>query len=282
MAYHLRVARPVSDLARSTDLYCRGLGLSVLDRFEDHEGFDGVMLGEPGADYHLELTHCRAARVLPTPTAEDLIVLYVPDLADWRDRCAAARAAGFEPVTSFNPYWEALGRTFRDHDGYRVVLQRARWPSAPAAPVRVRRARPADRDALVDLWERSVRATHHFLTPHDVTTLRPLVAAELANEGFGWWVAESAVGQPLGFLGFASDAIEGLFVDPDHAGQGVGRGLVEHAQNLAGGAALTVDVNEQNAAGARFYEKLGFTIVGRSPTDASGRPFPLLHMRRQR
>jgi hypothetical protein len=26
-------------------------------RFEDHAGFDGVMLGEPGAPYHFEFTH---------------------------------------------------------------------------------------------------------------------------------------------------------------------------------------------------------------------------------
>ena len=36
-------------------------------------------------------------------------------------------AAGFTPVPSFNPYWDRLGRTFADRDGYRVVLQRAAW-----------------------------------------------------------------------------------------------------------------------------------------------------------
>jgi putative acetyltransferase len=29
-----------------------------------------------------------------------------------------------------------------------------------------------------------------------------------------------------------------------------------------------------------FYEALGFSVVGRSPTDGGGRPFPILHMRR--
>lgn len=51
------------------------------------------------------------------------------------------------------------------------------------------------------------------------------------------------------------------------------------AQRLSTGA-LAVDVNEQNEAGLRFYEALGFTVVGRSPTDTGGRPFPLLHMKR--
>jgi hypothetical protein len=37
------------------------------------------------------------------------------------------RAAGFAPVTSFNPYWDVDGVTFEDPDGYRVVIQQASW-----------------------------------------------------------------------------------------------------------------------------------------------------------
>ena len=69
MAHHLRIARPVSDLARSVDMYCRGLGCIVLGSFEDHDGFDGVMVGAPGSQYHFEFTHCRAHPVRPTPTS---------------------------------------------------------------------------------------------------------------------------------------------------------------------------------------------------------------------
>jgi putative acetyltransferase len=46
------------------------------------------------------------------------------------------------------------------------------------------------------------------------------------------------------------------------------------------GGDLTVDVNEQNPAAVGFYEAVGFVVVGRSPLDDAGRPFPLLHMRR--
>jgi ribosomal protein S18 acetylase RimI-like enzyme len=54
---------------------------------------------------------------------------------------------------------------------------------------------------------------------------------------------------------------------------------VAHAQQLRDGD-LTVDVNEQNPAARGFYEALGFVVVGRSPLDEGGRPFPVLHMRR--
>ena len=143
----------------------------------------------------------------------------------------------------------------------------------------VRPARAEDRERLLKLWERSVRATHHFLEDSDIVALRPLVAEELASDVVDWWVLLSAKEALVGFLGFASNTIEGLFIDPDHHGQGGGKFLVAHAQSLGAGA-LAVDVNEQNEAALRFYKALGFLVVGRSPTDAGGRPFPILHMKR--
>lgn len=127
---HLRIARPVGDLTRSVAMYREGLGLVELGRFSDHDGFDGVMLGRPGADHHFEFTSCRTHPVRPQPTPEDLLVLYVPDPGAWRERCAALLAAGFTEVEAFNPYWHHNGRTFVDGDGYRVVLQRAPWPES--------------------------------------------------------------------------------------------------------------------------------------------------------
>jgi catechol 2,3-dioxygenase-like lactoylglutathione lyase family enzyme len=130
MTLHLRIARPVSDLARSRDMYCRGLGLRVVESFENHEGFDGVMLGIEGANSHFEFTHCRTHPVAPAPTPEDLVVLYVPEEAEWKAKCTSMLAAGFKQVASFNPFWDIRGRTYEDPDGYRVVLQQAEWSSA--------------------------------------------------------------------------------------------------------------------------------------------------------
>lgn len=143
----------------------------------------------------------------------------------------------------------------------------------------VRPAQAEDRTRLLELWERSVRATHHFLQDSDVIALRPLVAEALAGDALDWWVLLSSEGALIGFLGYATDTIEALFIDPARSRQGGGRFLVAHAQRLAGGA-LAVDVNEQNVAARQFYEALGFAVVGRSPTDSGGRPFPLLHMKR--
>jgi catechol 2,3-dioxygenase-like lactoylglutathione lyase family enzyme len=132
MIPNLRIARPVRNLARSTEMYCRGLGLTILGSFRDHDGFDGTVLGDPSSRYHFEFTYCHTHSVAPTPTAEDLVVLYIPEKSEWLASCSNMLVAGFKQVASFNPYWEARGRTYEDPDGYRTVLEQAEWGNQSA------------------------------------------------------------------------------------------------------------------------------------------------------
>ena len=127
MPPHLRIARPVSNLFTTKTMYCAGLKLSVIGRFENHEGFDGVMLGHSDSNYHFEFTYCRSHPVQPCPTQEDLAVFYIEPLPEWEAACSTMLSAGFKQVRSFNPYWDHCGQTFEDHDGYRVVLQNGGW-----------------------------------------------------------------------------------------------------------------------------------------------------------
>jgi putative acetyltransferase len=146
-------------------------------------------------------------------------------------------------------------------------------------PAHIRRVRSTDPKALLSLWERSVRATHHFLDEADVSFYRPLVADFLCRRALDLWVLTNHQDAPIGFIAFAANRIEALFLEPTCHGQGYGRLLVAHAQERLGGA-LAVDVNEQNVAALKFYGALGFVVVGRSPIDDTGRPHPLLHLRR--
>ena len=123
----LRVARPTDRLDEVVRFYSVGLGLSVLDSFQDHEGFDGTMLGHPGAPYHLEFTRKHGHRVGRAPTQDNLLVFYLPDAGEWERAVARVEKAGYKSVKAFNPYWDKKGKTFEDPDGYRVVLQNASW-----------------------------------------------------------------------------------------------------------------------------------------------------------
>lgn len=139
----------------------------------------------------------------------------------------------------------------------------------------IRQATNADHPKLLNIWLRSVRATHHFLQESDIEALLPqlrdiyLPAVEL-------WVAVDAEDCPLGFIGLNENHVEMLFIEPDLRGKGIGRALLDHARSSR--SQMSVDVNEQNPEAVRFYLHYGFVQKGRSPLDGEGRPFPLLHL----
>ncbi len=140
----------------------------------------------------------------------------------------------------------------------------------------IRRSRPEERDALVDVWLRAVRATHDFLREEDVAFYLPLVR-DGALPGLEVWVLEDDAGRPVGWMGLAGAKVEALFIAPEFHRRGGGAALIAHARRRHG--ELTLDVNEQNDGARRVYAALGFREEGRSPLDGSGRPFPLLHLR---
>jgi len=123
----LRIARPTHQLPALADMYVRGLGFTILGTFQDHAGFDGVILGHPRQPYHLEFTHHRGHPVQARPDPDHLLVFYLPDRDTWSSACMRMREAGFRAVASVNPYWDRNGATFEDLDGHRVVLQNAAW-----------------------------------------------------------------------------------------------------------------------------------------------------------
>jgi catechol 2,3-dioxygenase-like lactoylglutathione lyase family enzyme len=123
----LRVARPANDLDAVLRFYKDGLGLQELHRFENHDGFDGVMLGRPGEPYHFEFTRAHGHDAGRAPTKDNLVIFYFPDRSDWNAVVARMKQHGYSSVGSFNPYWDRQGVTFEDSDGYRVVLQSAAW-----------------------------------------------------------------------------------------------------------------------------------------------------------
>ncbi|MFL5331347.1 MAG: VOC family protein [Gemmataceae bacterium] len=131
---HLRVARPTDNLAAIVAFYRDSLGFHVLGEFQDHDGFDGVILGHMGSAYHLEFTRKAGHTVGRAPTQDHLLVFYLPDAQEWEAVIARMERAGHKPVTSFNPYWDRHGRTFEDPDGYRIVLQNSSWPIQRTSP----------------------------------------------------------------------------------------------------------------------------------------------------
>lgn len=139
----------------------------------------------------------------------------------------------------------------------------------------IRRAGPADLDALVDLWLEMAR--HHQdldpyfrLSPGARAEARRLLARELADPDAAAWVAGDP---PAGFCVARLDRapaiheererveITDLAVRPRARRQGLGRGLAEAALAWAlerGVARVEIRVANRNAEGQAFWRVLGF------------------------
>ena len=128
---------------------------------------------------------------------------------------------------------------------------------------------------LIEVWEASVRATHHFLSEEDITSLKPLILAHYFD-AVDLRLVKNKENKIMGFIGVAATNVEMLFIAPQYQNQGIGTLLLKYAINHQ--QAQKVDVNEQNPDAVGFYQHLGFNIIGRSPLDGQGNPFPLLHM----
>lgn len=118
----VRVARPTDRLKEIVRFYCDGLGLKQIDSFEDHAGYDGVMIALPGRRDHLEFTQHVDGSPCPAPTKDNLLVFYIEDKQAIDHIVARLQEHGYQPVPPENPYWAEKGITFEDSDGWRIVL----------------------------------------------------------------------------------------------------------------------------------------------------------------
>lgn len=132
-----------------------------------------------------------------------------------------------------------------------------------------------DRSQLLQVWESSVLATHHFLTSADFEEIKALVQSIDFNQ-FEVYCLHSE-NRLAGFIGVLDKKVEMLFLHPDVCGQGWGSRLLRFAMTEL--LADKVDVNEQNTSAVHFYRRHGFEVYERTETDDQGKPYPLLRMK---
>ncbi len=140
---------------------------------------------------------------------------------------------------------------------------------------RIRLSRRDEGNRAIEIWRSAVDATHDFLAPDDRLDIDEMVCGFLPQAPL--WLAVDENDYPLAFMLIDEGHMEALFVDAAHRGSGVGAALVQHG--LALHPEMTTDVNAQNDQAVRFYERMGFKEIGRSPTDGQGRPYPLIHLK---
>lgn len=129
---------------------------------------------------------------------------------------------------------------------------------------------------LVEVWERSVRATHLFLSGGEIEAIRAYVPRAL-EEVPHLIAAEDERGLLAGFMGAGGQRLEMLFLAPEARGKGVGKALLRYGLDRY--AVRELAVNEQNPEARGFYEHMGFRVYKRTETDEQGGPYPLLYMK---
>lgn len=130
------------------------------------------------------------------------------------------------------------------------------------------------RQQVLTIWEKSVLATHDFLTSADFEEIKELVSDINFNDFQVFCLTKKNL--VLGFVGVSDKKVEMLFIDPKYFGQGLGQKLLSFAVKELNADKL--DVNEQNEKALKFYHKFGFETFERTNKDDQGRNYPLLRM----
>lgn len=135
-------------------------------------------------------------------------------------------------------------------------------------------ATPADHQELLNVWEASVRATHHFLTEADIQAYKKLIFNDFFDALNLFCTKEN--NRITAFMGLDGELLQMLFIHPAFRGKGIGKLLVEYA--IGRHAVTKVDVNEQNTQALGFYNHMGFQIYERFEHDSAYKPYPVLAM----
>lgn len=135
--------------------------------------------------------------------------------------------------------------------------------------------RENDRSDILSIWQKSVKATHHFLNEADFVAIKAILHAFNFNNLDVHCLFSGE--KMLGFIGIANQKIEMLFLDPEYIGKGLGLQLMNFAFNHY--HVNAVDVNEQNISALNFYQKAGFKVYDKTEKDELGKSYPILKMK---
>jgi len=127
----------------------------------------------------------------------------------------------------------------------------------------LRLARPEEHDELEELQRRASLELPEYreqlLANPDAIHLPP---GQIAN---GQVIVAEMDGEVAGFAAVVGGELDGLFVEPDMWGGGIGRALVDAATHEARKRGLALKVIA-NPRARRFYEHCGFSVEGEVQT----------------
>lgn len=136
---------------------------------------------------------------------------------------------------------------------------------------------PATKDdyhELSNIWLKSVKATHNFLSSKNQKDIQENLPEYFKQVKLSKWKIGNNI---IGFSGTSDSDLSMLFLDPEYFRHGYGKEII--SELIKSDNIKTVTVNEQNINALSFYQHQGFEIVSKSETDDDGRPYPILNLK---
>ncbi len=116
-----RYARHTDNLNLLIDFYTKVIGLEVLGSFTNHSNYNGVFLGYPNLDWHIEFTESNE-KANHCSDKDDLMVFYLNSTEELNTFKKKIENLGIIPENSQNPYWQKNGIEIKDPDGFGIIL----------------------------------------------------------------------------------------------------------------------------------------------------------------
>ena len=117
----LRVARHTNNLENIKSFYVNILGLEILGGFENHNNYDGIFIGKPAENWHIEFTKSNE-KINISCNEEDYLVFYPENQLEYDQILKNIETNNIKFITSKNPYWNENGKIILDPDGFGVII----------------------------------------------------------------------------------------------------------------------------------------------------------------
>lgn len=111
---------------------------------------------------------------------------------------------------------------------------------------------------LLKVWEKSVRATHLFLSNDEIKNIKQYVPQAL-NEVSHLIIIENKKRNPVGFMRIENESLEMLFITPEEREKGFEKQLIQYG--IEHYAVKRLAVNEQNPKRKDFMNIWAFKFI---------------------
>jgi hypothetical protein len=116
-----RFARHTNNLNKLKSFYIDVLGFEVLGSFENHSNYNGIFIGRPDLDWHLEFTQSKEV-VEFNYNEDDVLVFYPEEIRKYNQLLNNIQKQNIPIIKAKNPYWNENGKMILDPDGYRIII----------------------------------------------------------------------------------------------------------------------------------------------------------------